>query len=385
MTTKEQITALLDKAGITINGSKPYDITVYDKRFYKCVVRQGTLGLGESYMKKWWDCPSLDQLFDKLLTARLDKEVKSIISFINLSIAVFKNIQQRKQAKRNVKAHYDIGNDLYQVMLDKTMAYTCAYFNNGAKTLYQSQIDKFELSCKKLGLTKNCKRKRILDIGGGWGGFAKYAVKNYNVEVVIITLSENQMELGKKLCEGLPIEFRLQDYRDVNEKFDYIVSFGMFEHVGYKNYDAYFDTLDRCLNEDGLSLLHTLGSNKTNIIPDAFVSKYIFPGAHLPSIKLLSKAFEKKVEWVVEDWHNLNVNYEKTLLEWFKNFDENYHLLDHTKYDKTFYRMWKYYLLSFAGVFRAREIQLWQIVLSKNGVRGGYVADYNIDTTNKIF
>ena len=385
MNTKQQIQALLGKAGVTVGGTMPYDIKVNDERFYKRVIRHGTLGLGEAYMEKWWECESLDQFFDKLLRARLDKEIWNIISLKNAIIAAGINMQQRKQAKKNVNAHYDIGNDLYQVMLDPTMAYTCAYWNNGATTLYQAQIDKFELSCKKLGLKKEGPILKILDIGGGWGGFAKYAVQNYNVNVVIITLSENQIKLGKELCKGLPIEFRLQDYRDVKEKFDYIVSFGMFEHVGYKNYRAYFDTLDRCLKPNGLSLLHTLGSNKTNIIPDAFVSKYIFPGAHLPSIKLLGRAFEEnKVEWVMEDWHNLNVNYEKTLLEWFKNFDENYESLK-ANYDETFYRMWKYYLLSFAGVFRAREIQLWQIVLSRNGVRGGYVANYNIDTTNIKF
>ena len=213
---------------------------------------------------------------------------------------------------------------------------------------------------------------RGLDIGCGWSAFGKYAAEKYNVETVGITVSKEQVELGKELCKGVPVEIRLQDYREVNEKFDRIVSVGMIEHVGYKNYRTYFHISNRCLNEDGLFLLHTIGEAKSVKASDVWTDKYIFPNSMLPSIAQLSKATEGL--FIVEDLHSFGSDYDKTLMAWYKNFSNSWDKIK-INYDERFYRMWKYFLLSSAGAFRARtKNQLWQIVLSKNGVPGGYCA-----------
>jgi cyclopropane-fatty-acyl-phospholipid synthase len=253
-------------------------------------------------------------------------------------------------------------------MLDKRMNYSCAYWKN-AGSLDEAQENKLELICKKLCLRSGM---RILDIGCGWGAFGKSAAEKYGVRVVGITVSKEQVALGRDLCKGLPVEFRLQDYRDVNEKFDRIVSVGMIEHVGHKNYREYFRIACRNLEDDGLFLLHTIGEVQSVNKTDAWTHKYIFPNGMLPSIAQLAKSVEGL--FVIEDLHNFGNDYDKTLMAWYNNFELNWDKLKN-KYGDRFLRMWRYFLLSSAGAFRARnKNQLWQIVLSKNGVLGGYIS-----------
>jgi cyclopropane-fatty-acyl-phospholipid synthase len=252
-------------------------------------------------------------------------------------------------------------------MLDRRLTYSCGYWKN-AKTLDEAQEHKFDLICRKLNLQPG---QRILDIGCGWGSFMKYAAEKYHVSCVGITLSQKQLALGNELCQGLPIEIRLMDYRDLREQFDHVVSIGMFEHVGYKNYSDYMLVVRSCLKNNGLFLLHTIGGNKSTIINDPWIEKYIFPGGMLPSINQISKAIEGR--FVMEDWHNFGADYDRTLMCWYANFSANWvNIKD--RYDDRFFRMWKYYLLSCAGAFRARDNQIWQVILSKNGVPGGYVS-----------
>jgi cyclopropane-fatty-acyl-phospholipid synthase len=363
---KEMAGNLLGKAGITINGNSPWDIQVYDERFYNRVLSQGSLGLGEAYMDKWWDCGELDEFFNKLLRASLEKKVKGDWKlFLQTGKAFIFNMQAGKRAYAIGKSHYDLGNDLYQAMLDKRLTYTCGYWKD-ANNLDEAQEEKLDLVCRKLRLQEG---QRILDIGCGWGSFAKFAAEKYKVSVVGITISKEQASLATELCHGLPVEIRVQDYRDVYETFDQIVSLGMFEHVGYKNYRTYMNMAARCLKDDGLFLLHTIGGNTSGKITDLWLNKYIFPNSLIPSIKQIAEASEEF--FIMEDWHNFGTYYDKTLLTWFKNFDSNWEKLK-DKYDERFYRMWKYYLLCCAGSFRARKNQLWQIVFSKKGVEGGY-------------
>jgi cyclopropane-fatty-acyl-phospholipid synthase len=250
-------------------------------------------------------------------------------------------------------------------MLDPTMTYSCGYWKN-AKTLEEAQIAKYDLIARKLGLKKGM---RVLDIGCGWGGFSKHVASNYGVEVIAITLSENQATLAREVCAGLNVEVRVQDYRDINEKFDRVVEIGMFEHVGIRNYREFMEICHRSLKEGGMLMLHTIGSNFSNIVGDRWIDKYIFPGGQLPSIAQIGKSTEGL--FVMEDWHNFGCDYDKTLMAWFKNFDAHWGELK-DRYPPEFYRMWKYYLLSCAGAFRARSTQLWQVVLVKDGVLGGY-------------
>ena len=357
---------LLSLAGIKINGNNPWDISVHNEKFYQIVLSQGTLGLGESYMDGWWDCEALDEFFSRVIHAQIQKNIKKNWSLVyQVILARIFNRQSRDRAFQIGEKHYDLGNELFINMLDKRLVYSCAYWKD-ALTLDIAQENKLELICRKLGLQPGMK---VLDIGCGWGSFARYAAEKYQVKVVGITVSKEQVELARTLCAGLPIEIRLQDYRDVNEKFDRIISVGMIEHVGYKNYRTYMEVVHRCLEDNGLFLLHTIGGNKSVKSVDPWINRYIFPNGMLPSIKQLSHSIEGL--FVMEDWHNFSADYDKTLMAWYANLEKNWEKLK-SKYDERFHRMWKYYLLSCAGSFRARSNQLWQIVLSKNGVIGGY-------------
>jgi len=357
---------LLSVAGIKINGNNPWDISVHNDKFYQVVLSQITLGLGESYMDGWWDCDKLDGFFSRVIRAQIQNNIKKNPGLVyQVILARLLNLQSRNRAFQIGERHYDLGNELFICMLDKRLVYSCAYWQD-AQNLDVAQENKLELICRKLGLQPGMK---ILDIGCGWGSFGKYAAEKYRVEVVGITVSKEQVELARTLCTGLPVEIRLQDYRDVNEKFDRVVSVGMIEHVGYKNYRTYMEVVRRCLDADGLFLLHTIGGNKSVKSVDPWINKYIFPNGMLPSIQQLSRAVEGL--FVVEDWHNFSADYDKTLMAWYGNLEKNWDNLK-LKYDERFHRMWKYYLLSCAGSFRARSNQLWQIVLSPNGVSGGY-------------
>jgi len=356
---------LLKHAEIKLNGDSACDIQVHNKNFFSRVLRDPAMGLGESYMDGWWDCDSIDEMVSRVFRARLDEKVSASIL---LSLRFFKHMIFNMQSPRRAfvigKRHYDIGNELYRHMLDDRMVYTCAFWNN-ADTLNKAQEDKLELVCKKIGLKPGDK---LLDIGCGWGSFAKYAAETYGAHVVGVTVSEEQVALAKKICQGLPVEIRLQDYRAVDETFDHIVSLGMIEHVGSKNYRTYMQMAHRCLKDDGLFLLQTIGCNQPGSM-NPWINKYIFPNSMLPALRQLTHAMEGL--FVLEDLHNFSADYDKTLMAWHTNFKDSWPKLEQA-YGPRFYRMWQFYLLSCAGAFRARVNQLWQLVLSKKGVAGGY-------------
>ena len=363
---KDTLEKILSLAGIKINGNNSWDLRVHNEGFYQRVLAQGSLGLGESYMDGWWDCDKLDEFFYRVLRSQIESKVKQsrALLFEVLLAKVF-NMQSKKRAFQIGEKHYDLGNELFQNMLDKRMVYSCAYWKD-SHTLDEAQENKLDLICQKLGLQPGM---RVLDIGCGWGSFARYAAEKYGAEVTGITVSREQAEFGKTLCRGLSVEIRLQDYRDVSDRFDHIVSVGMIEHVGYKNYRTYMEVARRCLKDDGLFLLHTIGGNKSVTAVDPWINRYIFPNGMLPSIKQLGSAIEGL--FVMEDWHNFSGDYDKTLMAWHGNLEKHWNKIK-SNYDERFHRMWRYYLLSGAGAFRARGNQLWQIVLSKEGIIGGY-------------
>ena len=364
---QKTVAELLSLADVKIDGPRPWDITVHNDAFYDRVLGEPSMGLGESYMAAWWDAPAVDQFMFHILSADLESRFKPTWSmkWTILKAKIF-NYQDKTGSMEVIDQHYQLGNTLYEKMLGPTMAYSCGYWAH-VNNLDAAQLAKYDLICRKLGLTEGM---TVLDIGCGWGGFAKYAASHYKAHVTGITLSENQAEFAKKACEGLPVTIRVQDYRDVTEKFDRILEIGMFEHVGPKNYRVFMEMVHNSLNTGGLFMLHTIGGNGPSAAGDPWIDKYIFPNGILPSIAQIGNSIEGL--FVMEDWHNFGPDYDKTLMAWFDNFNKNWDSLQ-ADYSPQFYRMWKYYLLSCAGAFRARKIQLWQVVLSKEGIPGGHI------------
>lgn len=375
MSCEQQAQDILSKAGITINGSAPYDMQVHNENLYTRIFSGGSLALGESYMDGWWDCRDLSEFFSRLCTiSPHDTETITLVgvawqSFISRIV----NFQSSARAFQVGKQHYDIGNDLYMRMLDKRMIYSCGYWKN-AKNLDEAQEHKLDLICRKIGLTEG---DTLLDIGCGWGGLAKYAAEKYGARVTGITVSKEQATFATEHTQGLPVTIRLQDWRELgDETFTHVVSVGMFEHVGPKNYIAFMRKVQEVLSDEGLFLLHTIGANRDGSFNDPWIDTYIFPNGVLPSVREVVTAFsviqQGRPTFILEDWHNFGTDYDKTLMAWYHNIEKVWSHIP--QYDERFQRMWRYYLLMCAGLFRSRATQLWQIVLSKKGRTGGYAS-----------
>jgi cyclopropane-fatty-acyl-phospholipid synthase len=356
---------LFAHADIEFGGTRPWDITVHDPRFYERVLRDASIGFGEAYMEDWWDAPALDQTIDKLCRGRLKERIRGSWRLKALTVkAMVLNLQAKARAGASIEAHYDIGNDLYTRMLDERMVYTCAYWKD-AKTLTEAQEAKLDLVCRKVGLEPGM---RVLDLGCGWGGFASWAAEKYGCSVLGVTLSKDQVALGNELWgpkgKKLDVELRLCDYRNVAGKFDRVVSIGMMEHVGPKNHREMMQVIERCLADDGVSLVHTIANNVSLRHGTPWVEKYIFPNAVAPSLEQIGRASGGIL--VMEDLHNIGEDYDPTLMAWWENFDRTYSEIQH-RYDRRFYRMWKFYLQAAAGASRSRDGQLYQMVFTKVG------------------
>ena len=355
---------ILAAGDVGIEGRRPWDIRVHDERFYQRALCDGSLGLGESYMDGWWDSEALDEFFAKAHRAELWRRTPSPAAIWLALKGRVLNCQRRASSGTVAQRHYDIGNDLYEAMLDRHMQYTCAYWK-GAADLDRAQEQKLDLIARKLSLGGGM---RILELGGGFGGLAWYIARRYGCEVVSYNISREQVRFAREWCEGLPVRFEQKDYREAAgepRKFDRVISIGLCEHVGHKNYRTFLELAHGCLKDDGLFLLHTIGGNRSYTATDPFIDKYIFPNGMIPSGAQLTSAMEGL--WMIEDWHNFGPDYDPTLLAWWGNFDAAWPRL-RAVYGDRFYRMWKFYIMSSAGAFRARKLQLWQIVLSKGGV-----------------
>lgn len=355
------VTAAFERADIAINGARPWDIRVTDRRFYRRVILQDFLGFGESYMDGWWTCDQLDVTCERLLRAGIlpKDKTSAVLQYVRAKMI---NLQSRARAGRVIDAHYDFGNELFETMLDPRMVYTCGYWRNGATSLAEAQEAKLDLVCRKLGLQPGM---RVLDIGCGYGSFMKFASERYGVECVGYSLSKNQTDVGHDLCKGLPIEFILKDYREISGQFDRIASIGMFEAVGAKNFRPFMKVLARAMKPDAVALLHTFGDNVSHETPDPWFHKYIFPNGLIPSVKQVATAMDDLLR--MEDWHTFGTDYDPTLLAWNKGFQTGWpdlQIKDPLKYTAQFKRMWEFYLLSLAAAFRVRNIELWQIVMT---------------------
>ena len=362
----QKIASLLKHANIEINGSNAWDIQVHNPDLFKRVIGQGSLGLGEAYMDGWWDVEQLDEFFYRVLAARLQSKVTTLRDKLFYVYAHLVNRQTGKKAFEVGEQHYDVGNDLYERMLDKRMMYSCGYWQD-AKNLDEAQEHKLELICRKLKLEPGM---RVLDIGCGWGGAARYMAEKYDVEVVGVSVSKEQIALANELSEGLNVRYEFADYRDLDEEFDRIYSIGMFEHVGYKNYETFFQVASRCLKDGGLFVLHSIGFQYTSEKVDPWIERYIFPNSILPSAELIGK--HSGPYFKLEDWHNFGPDYTKTLMAWDENARNAWP--DLPAYDEEFQRKWHYYLMACVGTFRACNNHLWQIVFSKGEKQEPYQA-----------
>ena len=312
--------------------------------------------------------------------------------FFNRLLTKLKSRGEQSQAfKKGGASHYNVGNDLYSRMLDSRMMYSCAYWNKPGLSLEEAQVAKLDLICRKVipdfrELSRNFepsgekyagsteskkairdpKKLKILEIGCGWGGFAEYAATTYGAEVTGVTVSKEQAKLARERCKNLSAEIKLMDYRDLTDQYDVIVSIGMFEHVGRAHYKTFFKTVERVLKPGGLFLLHTIINDHSKSGFDPFLDKYIFPGAELPSVADMLEASDGLLR--AEDIHLLgSEHYEQTLLEWHKRLMMNWPEISKLgNYDDRFRRMFEYYLLTCAGAFRSRVIDVAQIVFSKN-------------------
>jgi len=352
---------LLAKADVQVGGSRPWDLQVHDERVWARLLRDGTLGAGEAYVDGWWDAPALDQFMDRLLRARFDETLRENWTLVAQAVrARVLNLQSITRSFDNGQHHYDIGNDLYEAMLGGRLLYTCAYWHN-ATTLDEAQDAKLDLVCRKIGLRAGM---RVLDLGCGWGGFAAFAAERYGVTVTGYTVSQEQVRWAKDHYPELPIDIRLDDYRNATGTFDAVVSIGLMEHVGWKNYRGYMQLVDRLLAPDGVAFIHTIGGNVPRTHIEPWFDKYIFPNAVLPTLARLTSAMEGIL--IPEDVHNIGEDYDRTLMAWWHKFDAAWPTL-RARYGDTFYRRWKYYLMACAGAFRARSQQLFQIVMTRPG------------------
>lgn len=356
----------LDSADVRLNGTRPWDVQVHDDRLWNRIARSGTLGLGDAYCEGWWDCDALDELFYRILSAEKALHLRpSVHTMQGMLGHLVKGVSKRASRKVGLQ-HYDLGNDFFEAMLDPYMQYSCGYFEQGATDIADAQMQKLDRICRKLQLQPS---DHVLDIGCGWGGLAQYISQHYGCRVTGVTISKEQATYATERCRGLPVDIRLCDYRDMKGEYDKVVSVGMFEHVGWHNYPLYMRSAKRCMKKDGLFLLHTIGCRRTGYGFDPWIVRHIFPHSALPSAAQISKAADGV--WTMEDWHNFGVSYDKTLMQWHTR-SKAYMNAHENEYDSGFRRLWRYYLLSCAGAFRARSIHLWQVVLSPAGHKGGY-------------
>jgi cyclopropane-fatty-acyl-phospholipid synthase len=359
---REAVEQLFRAADIRIGGGRPWDIQVHDERFFPRVLAGGTLGFGEAYVDGWWDCEALDVMCCCAIRARIEERfASSLRDLFAFTISLLSNRQSRRRACQVGETHYDLGNDFFQAMLDPWMQYSCALFGKG-DDLAAAQRRKLEMICQRLQLQPGL---RLLDVGCGWGGLAKYAAENHGCSVVGLTISREQQQFAERWCRGLDVQILLRDYREIQGTFDRAVSIGMVEHVGFKNYRTYLRKVADSLGKGGRFLCQGICNPVTSNQLDPWIRRYIFPNSLLPSLSRLTKAAEGL--FLVEDLRNLGPHYDPTLVAWERNFQRAWpRFAEH--FDERFRRMWRFYLLSCAGAFRARSLQVYSILFRKDGV-----------------
>jgi len=361
-------------------SENPIQIKILDKQLHFKLLIQPDLYLGEAYTegKILIENGTLTDFLDLALMNIGRKDINIISYLINKlrgSYRYLTNFNFIKKSKMNVSHHYDISDDLYDLFLDSKRQYSCAYFKNENDSLETAQNNKIQHIIKKLNIKPN---QKILDIGCGWGSLAMDIAKSAQCEVTGITLSENQFNYCVKKAKELNLEnqltFKLMDYRELNEKFDRIVSVGMFEHVGRKFYNKFFKQIDNLLDKDGVSLIHTIGSVNPPRDPHPWITKYIFPGGYTPSLSEVTTPIEK-AGLIVSDIEVLRLHYAHTLRHWKENCIKNREKII-SMFDEKFFRMWEFYLAGCEMAFKWGDQVVYQFQLTKNYASTPVTRDY---------
>jgi len=368
---KKFVENLLSKAEIALNGNNPWDVRVNSDRFYRRTLR-GSLGFGESYMDGDWDVESLDALFRRIIRMNITGSPLIMLNRLKLDLkSRLSNLQTRIGSRAIAETHYDLDHRLYELFLGPYNQYTCCFFNK-ARTLEEAEIEKLEMVCNKLDLRQG---DRVLDIGCGWGGFAKYAAESRGCEVTGISISKEQVHYARDYTAGLPVEIIECDYRDLPQRFEpghfnKVVIIGMIEHVGYKNYRKIFEIVHRAIRDEGVFLLHTIGNNRVTTVVDPWIEKYIFRNSMAPAMTQLAQSLEGL--FTVHDWENYGHYYAPTLAHWQERFEANWPQIEAlettNRFDERFRRMFNYYFLSCKAGFETEHMYLWHLVMSKEGI-----------------
>lgn len=341
-------------------------IHIHDSGFFRRLMWRPGLALGEAYMDGAFsiEAGSLHDFLEILLISTTRREPRGVLGEAAAKAASLVSRNDGTRASRNVQHHYDIDHRLYEMFLDEDLQYSCAYWRDGVTSLEQAQRDKKHHIARKLMLEPGM---QVLDIGCGWGGLALTLARDYGVEVTGVTLSVDQFETATRRVQeaGLSdkITIKLQDYRNETGTFDRIVSVGMFEHVGRRNFDEFFEHLDRLLKPDGTALLHTIGRMAKPAPINAWMRKYIFPGAYLPSLSQLMPILERRGIWLA-DLEMLRIHYAKTLEVWDERFQARRAEIEE-RFDARFCRMWEFYLQLNVLAFQYRSLVVFQLQLAK--------------------
>ena len=349
---------------------KPITLRLLDKKLHYKLLFNPDLYFGEAYTD------GTAKIENGSLTDFLEIALKNIgrnqtnilsqiLNKLRGTYRYLTNFNVTKKSKKNVAHHYDISDDLYDLFLDPKRQYSCAYFKNENDSLEVAQNNKINYIIKKLNLKPN---QKVLDIGCGWGSLAIEIAKKTQCEVTGITLSENQYKYSINKAKELNVEnqvqFKLIDYRQLNEKFDRIVSVGMFEHVGRKYYKTFFNQINKLLNDTGIALIHTIGSVNQPRDPQPWITNYIFPGGYTPSMSEITAPIEKS-GLIISDIEVLRMHYSHTLRNWKERFLNNKSKVL-TMFDENFFRMWEFYLTSCEMVFKWNDQVVFQFQLSKD-------------------
>jgi cyclopropane-fatty-acyl-phospholipid synthase len=353
------VAAVLRTAGIHLGGDQPWDVQVTDPRFYSSVLLRGSLGFGESYMRGWWHVEDLEEVAYRLSRAGLHWVARALPPhLVALAAASFSNRQTRTDSVNLVDRHYNLGNDLFRGFLGRSMVYSCAYFDD-TESLDRAQELKLDLICRRLGLKAG---ERLLDIGGGWGEFARHAALHYGCHVTSINIADEQIRHARERCAGLPVEIVKCDYRDLRGSFDKVAVIAMLTHVGHSNYRRFMTIVHDCLATGGRVLVETLGSRISKVNCEPWTNRYIFPGGVVPSLRQIDRAADgllARTE-VTEFGHH----YVPTLRSWNANLHASWPQLA-GRYPETTRLMLGYFFLTVAGAFRAGHLKYWHVQLQK--------------------